>query len=43
MDQTDWFCILCLVVGFTHGLFLGWAMWRQPKLNYEELKNERTN
>jgi len=32
MNQDDWFKILCLLIGFAHGLFLGWAMWRNPKL-----------
>ncbi len=34
MIQADWLMIMCLVLGWANGLYLGWVLWRKPKLKY---------
>jgi hypothetical protein len=34
MTYIDWLLLMCLVVGWTQGLFIGWVLWRKPQLKY---------
>jgi len=34
MTQTDWLLIMCIVLGWVSGLYLGWILWRRPQLKY---------
>ena len=36
MTETDWLMIGCLALGCIQGLYVGWYIWRRPKLSYKE-------
>ena len=36
MTETDWLMIGCLALGWAQGLWVGWYIWRKPKLTYKE-------
>jgi hypothetical protein len=34
MNTYDWLMLMCLAIGWSQGLYLGWLLWRRPQLKY---------
>lgn len=34
MTTQEWLMLMCLAVGWTQGLAIGWVLWRRPTLKY---------
>ena len=38
MTTQDWLMFMCLAIGWSQGLYLGWLLWRRPQLKYHGVK-----
>ena len=36
MNESDWLILACLALVWAHGIWVGWYIWRKPKLTYKE-------
>jgi hypothetical protein len=39
MTPNDWLLLMCLVIGWLQGLYVGWLIWRKPLLKYKGTNN----
>jgi len=39
MSNADWLILECMALGWVHGIWVGWYVWRRPVLK-ERMKND---